>query len=102
MAVTKPQMSDLRRVANALVEVVKVIDFGRIKHPADDWASNFSTKDHEDAAFRHMLKSGVDAESGIDHRAHAVIRLLFAMEKDIAEKRTHINGGTGQPDSGTA
>ena len=97
----KPQMSDLRRVYNALVEVVKVIDFGRIKHPADDWATNFSVKDHEDAAFRHMLKSGVDSESNIDHRAHAIIRLLFALEKDIAEKRTHTTSGAGQPDTST-
>lgn len=96
-------MSELKEVANALEQVVKVIEFGYIKHPAHDWASNFSTKDHEDAAFRHILKRGVDSESGIDHRAHAVLRLLYAMEIDlsaarttIAASRTRIDSGTGQ------
>lgn len=88
MKTTKTTMSELREVANALEQVVKVIEFGYIKHPAHDWATNFSVKDHEDAAFRHLLKRGLDHESGIDHRAHVILRLLYAMEIDIAASRT--------------
>lgn len=101
METPKPKMSELRKVANALAEVVKVIEFGKIKHPADDWDTNFTVQDHEDAAFRHSLKRGLDSESGIDHRAHAILRFLFALESDIAKTRTHITSGTGQPSSST-
>lgn len=87
----KIPMSELKQVAAALEEVVKVIEFGHIKHPANDWATNFSVKDHEDAAFRHLLKHGRDHESGLDHRAHAILRLLYAMEIDIAASRTRID-----------
>lgn len=97
----KVGMSDLRKVAKALYEVMKVMDFGREKHPADDWKEGFSTKDHEDAAFRHMLKYGKDEESGIDHRAHAIIRLLFALEKDIDSNGTRTDTGVGQSNPST-
>ena len=96
----KTKMSELRSVARALEKVVKVIEFGYIKHPANDWATGFSTADHEDAAFRHLLKRGNDDESGIDHRAHAVIRLLYAMEKDIDSDRTRTSAGVGEKDTG--
>lgn len=91
---SKPGMSQLRSIRFALEEIVKVIEFGKIKHPADDWKTAFSATDHDDAAFRHFLKRGNDDESKLSHRAHAALRMLYALEIEIEENRKNTNSGS--------
>ncbi len=71
----------------SLKDMLRVLNFGAIKHneqPGEDKWRKVSKREHLDAAFRHYMSyiSGefTDSESGINHLAHAAIRLMFAME----------------------
>ncbi len=77
----------------ALHEVVGVLKFGKNKHGADNWkTANINTQEFVGAALRHICAwqrgDKIDAETGIDHLAHAVCNLLFIQElKYIKEKK---------------
>ncbi len=76
----------------ALHEVVKVLGFGKNKHGIDNWRGIEDTQCFIGAALRHICAwqrgEQVDAETGIDHLAHAVCDLLFVQElKYIKEEK---------------
>lgn len=61
----------------ALLSVADVGTFGAAKYTPHGW---ISVPDGEgrylDAAMRHLLKQGIDDDSGIDHLAHAAWNVL--------------------------
>lgn len=68
----------------ALMEIAKVLEFGRRKYAADNWRGGFAWRRLIGAALRHLYAfSGGedrDPESGISHLAHAGCCILFLLE----------------------
>lgn len=66
---------------DALVEIAKVLDFGKEKYAAGNWANGIQLSRLIAAAERHIgeFKEGrdFDTESGLHHTAHAACNLLF-------------------------
>ncbi len=75
----------------ALEEVVKVLEFGKEKYPANDWEKQDFDK-HYRSLLRHVInaKQGNDAESGLPHLAHAACRILMmlALQKRKEHERS--------------
>lgn len=71
--------------ASVLLGIGDVLAFGEGKHPGQPWRK-MTVEDHMAAAQRHCLTwlSGdtKDAETGLDHRLHAICRLAFAVAVD--------------------
>lgn len=85
---SKAQASRLTEVRQALLSVVRVMMSGEAKHPTNDWFDK-GAKRHLDAAIRHVLAAGTpDEESGEEHAAHAVCRLLYYLEIKLKEAAT--------------
>jgi hypothetical protein len=65
-----------------LTEVLKVLEFGDIKHPGENWKTQTEALHlaHTMEHINHYLFIGkTDIETGRNHLAHAICRLLFAM-----------------------
>lgn len=91
----KAELARLGTVVNALSEVVRVMAHGDVKHPANDWRIK-GTAGHLNAATRHILRADkLDDESGLEHAAHAVCRLLYYLEikLDEATRASVVTGG---------
>lgn len=79
-----------------LQEISKVRKFGIQKYgDPEDWRNikNYTNKDWLDAALRHLndCKNDVynrDEESGEMHLSHAVISIMFLIEKKYTEQRS--------------
>jgi hypothetical protein len=73
----------------ALAEVAKVSKAGNDKHNPGEplhWARDKSA-DHIDSAVRHVLERGtLDPDSGLTVLAHAVWRLLAALQLELEAK----------------
>lgn len=72
-------------LADAFREILAILEWGRSKHPANDWRS-YTFKDHFAALFRHLVQAGLDgrgrdAESGLLHVGHAGCRVVFILGK---------------------
>ena len=68
----------------ALLEIAKVLEFGRKKYAADNWRQGFAWRRLIGACLRHLysFSSGEDKdpESGLSHLAHAGCCVLFLLE----------------------
>jgi len=86
---------------HALREVAKVMEFGARKYGPNTW-SQVDAQRYLAAAYRHInahhIGMGEDKESGIDHLAHAIVNLMFILEKRLCktslnhslERATHL------------
>ena len=76
----------------ALTEVVKVLEFGKLKYAKDNWQKVPNAKErYIDAAFRHLISyyegETIDPESGLHHLAHATCCLLFVIWFDLVGRK---------------
>lgn len=73
---------------DALLEIAKILDYGREKYSAWNWAQGFEWSRLVDATYRHLgaWKEGedTDTETGLSHAAHAACNLMFLI---VHEKR---------------
>ena len=78
----KPRMSlVMGGFSNALQEVGRVGTFGAKKYSDNGWHGVPNGKErYTDALYRHLLQDGPDAESGIEHAAHAAWNALARLE----------------------
>lgn len=78
----KPPMSLLS--TTALVEIAKVLEFGKNKYGKNNYKSGMAWSRVLDAPLRHIFafidKEDNDPESGISHIAHACCSLMFLLE----------------------
>lgn len=78
----KPPMSLLS--TTALVEIAKVLEFGKNKYGKNNYKSGMLWSRVLDAPLRHIFafidKEDNDPESGISHIAHACCSLMFLLE----------------------
>lgn len=77
-------------VPDAISVIIDVLDFGAQKYEPFSWRT--VEPDRFDAsARRHMLARDcgqkLDAESGLPHRAHEVVNLLFQLQCEIEQRR---------------
>lgn len=84
----KPDMSLLSSIA--LVEVSKVMTFGKKKYSAHNWRGGFAWSRPLAAAMRHLVAfiggEDVDPETGLSHLAHAICCLMFVLEFTFTHK----------------
>jgi len=65
----------------ALRAVAEVSDHGARKYSRGGWLSVPQAQErYTDALWRHLLAEGADADSGLDHLAHAAWNLLAILE----------------------
>jgi hypothetical protein len=78
----KPDMSLLSSIA--LVEVAKVMTFGKTKYSAHNWRGGFKWSRVLSAAMRHLVAyiggEDKDPETGLSHLAHCACCVLFLLE----------------------
>ena len=85
----KPDMSLLSSVA--LMEMAKVLTFGKEKYSAHNWRSGFDWSRLYGAAQRHLnqwndpYQPSVDNETQISHLAHAAVNIMMLLEHEIAK-----------------
>ena len=71
----------LQDFGKALIEVSRVGTFGAEKYTPHGWLSVKNGEErYLDAAMRHILKAGMDEDSGLDHLAHAAWNILAVLE----------------------
>jgi hypothetical protein len=96
----KPPLSLIPRRANE--EEAKVLDFGRQKYGAWNWAKGMDWSRLVDAGMRHMTAfadgEDVDPESGLSHLAHARACLGFLLDyekehPELDDRRKRVNRG---------
>ena len=70
-----------------LLEIARVLDFGSRKYSAHNWREGIEQDRLLSAALRHIYANNegetVDAESGLNHLAHAACCILFALEEQL-------------------
>lgn len=76
----------------ALIEVLKVLEFGAKKYSVDNWKRVENTRQrYFDAAMRHMTSwwegEKNDPETKLNHLAHAMCCLLFLLWFDLKGKK---------------
>lgn len=68
----------------ALVEVARVLEFGKAKYSAHNWRGGLAFSRVIGAALRHITAfndgQDVDTETGLSHIAHASCCLMFLLE----------------------
>jgi hypothetical protein len=78
----KPDMALLSPIA--LLEITKVLDFGKKKYAAHNWRKGMAWSRLLSASLRHIFAfvggESLDPESGLSHLAHAVCCLMFLLE----------------------
>ena len=78
----KPDMSLLSSIA--MVEIAKVMTFGKHKYSANNWRGGFYWTRPAAAALRHIFAwlggENKDPETGLSHLAHASCCLMFLLE----------------------
>lgn len=66
-----------------LEEIAKVFKFGASKYGRDNkFNPQTDSEQFMNPAFRHLLEDGLDEESGLSHKAHAVASILISMYHD--------------------
>lgn len=77
----------------AVDQVVQVLTFGANKYAPNNWrlVENYKVR-YISAAYRHLYSwctgNTYDEETGLHHLAHAVVSLLFIIEKELDETKT--------------
>ena len=75
---------------NAIVDVIKVLEYGAKKYAENNWQLVEPKSRYYDAAFRHMFawKSGedLDDESHLHHLSHAAACLIFLISSHLDGK----------------
>lgn len=70
--------------ADPVLDIVRVLEFGAKKYAPNAWRTGLAWNRIMDACERHIAawKRGIDtdAESGINHLAHAACNLVFLLE----------------------
>lgn len=70
--------------SKSLVEIAKVLEFGRNKYAAHNWRNGLAWSRVYDATLRHLLAwndgQDRDPETGLSHLAHAGCCILFLLE----------------------
>ena len=70
-----------------LMEIARVLDFGKEKYAAHNWRNGIAQERLHSAALRHILASNegqnLDSESGLLHLAHAACCILFLLEQQL-------------------
>lgn len=78
----KPDMSLLSSIS--MVELAKVLSFGKEKYAAHNWRKGISLTRLNAAAMRHIFAHNngedLDPETGLSHLAHAMCCMMFAVE----------------------
>lgn len=84
----KPDMSLLSSIA--LVEIAKVMTFGKAKYSAHNWRGGFKWSRVLSAAMRHLVAfiggEDKDPETGLSHLAHCACCILFLLEFETTKK----------------
>lgn len=83
----KPDMSLLSSIA--LIEVAKVMTFGKKKYSANNWRGGFAWTRPLSACLRHVFAfiggEDKDPETGLSHLAHAICCLMFVLEFTVTK-----------------
>lgn len=70
----------------ALIEIAKVMDFGKQKYSAHNWREGFNWSRLYGAAMRHLLAhmdgEDKDPETGLSHLAHLGCCVMFLLEHE--------------------
>lgn len=102
---TKPRRSRISALPHqALMAVGRVRGFGIDKYPADHWRE-VPARDHLDAAMGHVMEHAngrrIDTESGEPALAHAIVRLMMALELEPPQRAEQPKAdGSGMADPG--
>jgi hypothetical protein len=84
----KPDMSLLSSIA--LVEIAKVMTFGKRKYSANNWRGGFMWSRVLSAAMRHLVAfiggEDKDPETGLSHLAHLGCCVMFLLEFETTHK----------------
>lgn len=70
----------------ALMLAIAVLTYGAQKYKAHSWR-NVDVERYKDAKARHMLDGEIefaDDESGLWHKAHELVNLMFIMELELS------------------
>lgn len=82
-----------------LLGTVGVLDYGTRKYAPGNWTFGMAWMICVDCYFRHVTKTGEDAESGQPHLAHADTNLMFLHEYLLqgvgTDDRPRLNVGAG-------
>lgn len=79
----------------AAVATARTMEYGAKKYSRDNWRAGFADSRLLDAAMRHLTQwlsdkfmglSGMDAESGLDHRGHAMFEISALLDQIMARK----------------
>lgn len=80
---------------DAAVAVSRAMEYGAKKYSRDNWRAGFADSRLLDAAMRHLTKwlsdkfmgsSGMDDESGLDHRGHALFEISALLDQIMARR----------------
>lgn len=81
----KPKLSLIPVRSKA--EIARVLEFGIKKYAKDNWRLCSDKSRYIDAAMRHidayLQDEKLDAESGYNHMAHAIVNLMFVLELEV-------------------
>jgi len=76
----------------ALIQVAKVLKFGKEKYDAHNWRGGMNWSRMYDAALRHLTAfmegEDIDQESGLHHLAHCGCCILFLLTYCVTETGT--------------
>lgn len=85
----KPSMSLLP--SKPLVEVAKVLDYGKRKYAAHNWRQGIDYSRLYSATQRHLSSwnenEDIDDESKLNHLAHAACDILFLLEYELNKQK---------------
>lgn len=80
---------------DAAVSVARAMEYGAKKYSRDNWRAGFADSRLLDAAMRHLTQwlsdkfigsSGMDNESGLDHRGHALFEISALLDQIMARE----------------
>ncbi len=73
--------------SDALEEIIKVLEFGEVKHADNIWPKDMPWSRNFSACMRHLWKwwrgEHIDSETGLSHLAHAGCRILFLIAYEL-------------------
>lgn len=85
----------------AAESVARAMEYGAKKYSRDNWRAGFADSRLLDAAMRHLTQwlsdqfmgsAGLDSESGLDHRGHALFEISALLDQ-IAARRNGLQRG---------
>ena len=80
----KAPLSNLLEFSLALEEVSRVREYGKKKYPDGSSWRLVPNEDLDSAILRHMINKNIkDDETGLSHKAHMIVNLLFELQKEL-------------------